>query len=79
VKGSREYQTTGDGNSKKQICFKFQKSGTCKFGAKCRYLHKSAPVGYGGSASERDGKKPCFTGKNLWKWKLDYDCRLLQE
>merc|ERR550534_279173 len=47
VRGSQFYITGL--NRKKQICYNFQNSGSCKFGAKCRYSHDNPAGGYGES------------------------------
>ena len=47
----------GDKFRPKQICNYFEKSGTCKYGANCRYLHEQEP----GKEKKGKGRKKRVT------------------
>jgi hypothetical protein len=47
---------------KKKICYSWQKSGTCKYGPKCRYAHEDVQ-------SQGKSKSPCYS------WQATATCR----
>merc|ERR1719233_180228 len=84
VKGSREpYGANGGGGGfggKKQVCFNFQNTGHCKFGANCRFSHGSPTGGNAGNefgGGGGGGKKPCFKYQQLGSCKFGNGCRFV--
>lgn len=79
VKGRRELHVASDGGGnfirKRQVCFDFQNTGNCKFGAKCRYAHEGAVGGYGGNGFKGGEKKLCFTYQQMASCKFGDSCR----